>query len=94
MIAMTLFEYTCELVISVKFLLIHLFIFIQHVHQIFILSVYLLKSSCVPVDVLDSEDIALRMEKASALREFPIYGKTASYWVEVMRYRVCSQPWA
>lgn len=40
--------------------------------------------------MLDLENIAVRKSKAFALIELTIYGKTASYWVEVMRYGVHS----
>ena len=40
----------------------------------------------MPVAVLDSGDIAGRMDNTSALTELAIYVKTAFYRVEVMRY--------
>lgn len=67
---------------DVKFLCIHSRIFIQ----IFIYFTYLFKSYYMPVAVLDSGDIAGRMDNISARTELTIYVKTAFYRVEVMRY--------
>lgn len=84
MIEMT--GYLCELVICV----IHSITLIHHVYQILIYYISWLKSYYVPVDVLDLGNIVVRMSKDFALIELTIYGKTASYRVEVMRYGVHS----
>ena len=65
--------YTYELVVSVKFLFIPSLIVIQYAYQIFIYFMYLLKSYYIPIDALDSGDIAGRMANSSALSKFKIY---------------------
>ena len=77
--------YTYELVVSVKFLFIPSLIVIQYAYQIFIYFIYLLKPYYIPIDALDSVDIAGRMAHSSALIELTIYIKTAFYRVKVMK---------
>ena len=77
--------YTYELVVSVKFLFIPSLIVIQYAYQIFIYFMYLLKSYYIPIDSLDSGDIAGRMANSAALTKLTIYVKTAFYRVKVMK---------